>query len=394
MIASEPTCAACCAVLELRQYTLKPGRRDALIDLFERHFIESQEAVGMTVAGHFRDRDRDDRFVWIRGFADMNRRRQALEAFYDGPVWARHRDAANGTMLDSDDVLLLRPAGPGLELRLDAERESSPGSTTVLAAIHHFPGRVDRAVVLRFERDVAPVLGSLGVRLRGVFVTEDSPNTFTRLPVREGEHVLVWFGTTGDQDPARDWTERLAGLSIGDRPPSVLTLDPASRSVLGNGPASARATRHDFDFLLGRWHVHNRFLAARLCRSNDWLEFDARSAVQPLLDGFGHVDRYSAVREGRAMDAVTVRLFDPSTGEWSLYWADTVRARTFLPPMIGRFAGGSGEFFGEERVDGRLVLCRFRWSGAGTGSPRWEQAFSDDGGASWETNWVMNFARL
>src|SRR4029453_8611733 len=99
--------ADCCAVIELRQYTLQPGQRETLVDLFERHFIESQEDAGMTLVGQFRDRGRDDRFVWIRGFPNMQLRHQALERFYGGPVWAAHRTAANNTMLDTDDVLLL-----------------------------------------------------------------------------------------------------------------------------------------------------------------------------------------------------------------------------------------------------------------------------------------------
>src|SRR5438093_12190144 len=98
----------CCGVIELRQYTLKPGQREALIELFERHMLDAQEAAGMTVVGQFRDRPDEDRFVWIRGFPDMKRRQAALERFYDGPVWATHRDAANATMIDSDDVLLLK----------------------------------------------------------------------------------------------------------------------------------------------------------------------------------------------------------------------------------------------------------------------------------------------
>src|SRR4249919_313768 len=99
-------------VLELRQYTLQPGQRDVLIDLFEREFIETQEAVGMHVIGHFRDLDAPDRYVWLRGFPSMEARREALQGFYFGPVWQRHRDAANATMVDSDNVLLLRPAHP------------------------------------------------------------------------------------------------------------------------------------------------------------------------------------------------------------------------------------------------------------------------------------------
>jgi hypothetical protein len=111
-----------------------------------------------------------------------------------------------------------------------------------------------------------------------------------------------------------------------------------------------------------------------------------------LLDGFGHLDRYSTIREGKRFEGITLRLFNPETGEWSIHWADTARARTLLPPMVGRFLGDVAEFYGDEVVDGKEVSCRFRWTRA-TFSPRWEQAFSDDEGKTWETNWVMTFTR-
>jgi NIPSNAP len=95
-------------IVELRQYTLHPGKRDVLIELFDRELVESQEALGMTVLGQFRDVDDPDRFVWLRGFRDMTNRAEGLSAFYGGPVWQRHREAANATMIDSDNVLLLR----------------------------------------------------------------------------------------------------------------------------------------------------------------------------------------------------------------------------------------------------------------------------------------------
>ena len=104
-------------VVELRQYTLHPGKRDALIDVFERHLVESQEETGMNIIGQFRDLDRPDHFVWMRGFDDMEARRQALETFYNGPVWHAHRDAANATMIDSDDVLTAAPRPAGCCLR-------------------------------------------------------------------------------------------------------------------------------------------------------------------------------------------------------------------------------------------------------------------------------------
>jgi hypothetical protein len=96
-----------------------------------------------------------------------------------------------------------------------------------------------------------------------------------------------------------------------------------------------------------------------------------------LLDGLGQLDRYSAVRDGATVEGVTLRLFNPATGEWSLHWADTVRPGVLLPPMVGRFKGDVGEFFGDEMVDGRKVLCRFHWIRAKAGAPGWEQTLSE-----------------
>src|SRR5262245_33791553 len=186
----------CCAVVELRQYTLKPQQRDVLIKLFDHEFVESQEALGMTVIGQFRDRGKADRFVWLRGFADMDRRRESLAAFYDGPVWAAHRTEANNTMLDSDNVLLLKPARPELAFRLDqssvGRAAEDRGSATILAGIYELPQAADAELISLFEQDIAPKLRSDNVHVQGVFVTEAATNTFARLPVREGVHVLVW----------------------------------------------------------------------------------------------------------------------------------------------------------------------------------------------------------
>ena len=134
---------SCCPLIELRQYTLQPGQRDVLIDLFDREFVETQEATGMCLVGQFRDVERPDRFVWIRGFPDMPARATSLQAFYGGPVWAAHREAANATMIDSDDVLLLRPAtAKSAFARNDSARApvdaSERPASRIVATIFHF----------------------------------------------------------------------------------------------------------------------------------------------------------------------------------------------------------------------------------------------------------------
>lgn len=187
-----------CNVVELRQYTLRPGQRDVLIELFDRAFVEPQEAVGMAVMGQFRDLDAPDRFVWLRGFASMDSRAQGLTAFYDGPVWRRHRDAANATMIDSDNVLLLRPAWPGAGIPMGGRkrptgpvRTSLPGVLDVSVFHLHEPAS---AALLRFcQGPMTQALLRGGAEVLGWYVTENAPNNFPRLPVRQGEHVLVGF---------------------------------------------------------------------------------------------------------------------------------------------------------------------------------------------------------
>jgi hypothetical protein len=392
--AHAPAGERCCPVLELRQYTLKPGQRDTLIELFDREFVEPQEALGMTLMGQYRDRRAADRFVWLRGFADMEKRHTALEALYGGPVWAAHKAAANATMLDVSDVLLLKPARPDLAFQPRTAASPNSAPALVVAAIYQMPDPVSAGLVSRFEAQVAPVLAKNGVRLEGVFVTEPSRNTFTGLPVREGENVLVWFGTI-QQEMSPEALERFTGAAALDgRRPALLDLEPTSRSVLGSGRNAARASKHDFDFIFGSWKVHNRYLKERLRGSTEWVEWEAASRTEPLLHGYGHLDRFTAVRDGEPFEGITLRLFDPATGQWWIHWADTRYARTLIPPMVGRFIGGVGEFFGDEMSNGKKVRCRFRWTPNADGSAQWEQAFSDDGGKTWETNWIMTFTRV
>jgi hypothetical protein len=178
-----------------------------------RELVVGQEAFGMTILGQFRDLNNPDRFVWVRGFPDMAARPRALEAFYTGPVWKQHGKAANATMIDSDDVLLLRPARPE-----PPEDFMAPGH--VVAGIHHFDQPVEDGFVERFRRELAPELTTAGASILGSYVTEQSENNFPALPVREGENVFVWFAR---------FPERLRPDLPLDGDVDLLELAPASR---------------------------------------------------------------------------------------------------------------------------------------------------------------------
>lgn len=220
-------------VLEIRQYTLHPGRRDELITLFDREFIETQEAVGLHVIGQFRDLDAPDRFAWLRGFADMRSRRAGLQAFYGGPVWAAHRDAANATMIDSDDVHLLRPAWPGAALAVDRVARARPGAAALppgllLATICPLREPADAQLLQTCrERPLATA------RRQGWYVTEPARNDFPRLPVHEGRPVLVhlalYDGPAGAAQAAPVAPALQRWLSA---PPDIRRWVPTARSAL------------------------------------------------------------------------------------------------------------------------------------------------------------------
>jgi hypothetical protein len=183
-------------VVELRQYTLHPHKRDVLIDLFDREFLETQDAVGMPVLGQFRDLDDLDRFVWLRGFSSMPARHEALASFYGGPVWQAHREAANATMIDSDNVLLLRPAWTGAHFPVDPGSRAGKTASAIPAGlvdltIFHLKQPASADLLAFCRREMAQVLTKGGAGRQGWYVNETSENTFTRLPVRTGECVLV-----------------------------------------------------------------------------------------------------------------------------------------------------------------------------------------------------------
>jgi hypothetical protein len=151
--------------------------------------------------------------------------------------------------------------------------------------------------------------------------------------------------------------------------------------------------RADFDFYVGTWKIHNRRLRERLKGSTDWEEFEGISVARKVLGGLGNVDETSFERDSGRLEGMTVRLFDPASQEWRLYWSSSTQTVLDLP-MIGRFKNGRGEFFAHEPFEGRYIFSRFIWSEITATTCRWEQAFSADGGATWETNWIMESVRI
>jgi hypothetical protein len=179
-------------IVEFRRYAMQPGRRDELIELFEERFIEPQEDVGAQVLGTFTVEGDADRFVWLRGFEHMPARRAALERFYGGPVWAANREAANATMVSSDDVLLLRAVAPESGLKLPLRRLAEPA----VPAMRYLVLVSD----LRFQEQIGSYhlwlrlfLRKAGMAPIASFATLEAENDYPALPVHRNrsEHVAL-----------------------------------------------------------------------------------------------------------------------------------------------------------------------------------------------------------
>jgi len=177
----------------------------------------------------------------------------------------------------------------------------------------------------------------------------------------------------------------------------VLVALPAT-AAFATSPATGTTTmpatqprdgRHDFDFLDGRWYAHSRRLAKPLSGSDEWVEFDSVHDGVLLPSGLGVADDYRI--EGRPdFLGLALQVYEPATGQWRAYW---YRLGAMTAPLLGTFKDGVGIFEGPDVNEGKPIITRYTWSHITATSARWEQAFSTDGGKTWETNWIMDYRR-
>jgi hypothetical protein len=151
---------------------------------------------------------------------------------------------------------------------------------------------------------------------------------------------------------------------------------------------------HDFDFLVGEWRVHHRRLKERLAGSREWVEFEGTCTMRKLMNGWGNVDDNVLDMPSGSYRGVGLRSYDPKTAQWAIWWLDGRNPFGDLdPPVKGRFENGVGTFLADDTLNGKTIRVKFTWSQITPTSAHWEQAFSPDGGKTWETNWTMEFQR-
>ena len=152
--------------------------------------------------------------------------------------------------------------------------------------------------------------------------------------------------------------------------------------------------QHDFEFELGSWKIHLKKLLHPLTGSTTWVEFDGTSVTRKVWDGRAELEEFETNGAAGHIEGMTLRLYNPETHQWSLYWANSKNGVLDLPPNIGEFKNGRGEFLCQDTLDGRAILVRLVWSDITPNSAHSEQSFSDDGGRTWEVNWITDQTRV
>ena len=151
---------------------------------------------------------------------------------------------------------------------------------------------------------------------------------------------------------------------------------------------------HDFDHKVGKWIAHHKRLKERLAGNHEWVEFDGTQTCWLLMDGYANVDENVMGIPGGEYRGVTLRAYDPASGQWAIWWLDGRNPFGSLePPVKGRFVNGVGTFYADDTLRGKPIKVRFVWSDITPTSAHWEQAFSPDGGKTWETNWITDFRK-
>jgi hypothetical protein len=154
-----------------------------------------------------------------------------------------------------------------------------------------------------------------------------------------------------------------------------------------------RDGQHDFDFELGSWKIHLKRRLHPLTGSNTWIDFDGTSVTRKVWEGRSQIEEFETDGAGGHIEGLTLRLYNPQTHQWSLNWANA-KDGTLVAPQVGQFKDGRGEFYGQDTLNGKLIYIRFIWSNTDSNTPHFEQSFSDDGGKTWEVNWITDQTRV
>jgi len=170
--------------------------------------------------------------------------------------------------------------------------------------------------------------------------------------------------------------------------------DSGAPKVRSQTTTSERDGQRDFDFSLGTWKAHLKRLEHPLTGSKTWVEFDGTFVARKVWDGRANVEEVELNSPSGPIEGLTLRLYNPQSRQWSIYWANSKNGAMDTSPQIGQFKNGRGEFYGTDTLNGKLIYVRFVWTNTNTNTPHFEQSYSDDGGKTWEVNWMTDQTRI
>jgi hypothetical protein len=336
-------------------------------------FAQSPRSGGAELAARAHDWD------WLLGNWDVWHRRLKVR-LAGSTEWDEFAGKSNfwltlGGLGNIDDNILDLPGGTYRGTSIRAFDPAS-GNWSIWWLDGRYPTRIDPPVMGRFDGDGAAFIGHdtfngnpITVRFRWLDVHGSRP------------HWEQAFSTDGGATWEVNWVNFFTRTAAAPTPQPVL------------GEAGSAPGHGDWDFLVGSWAVRHRRLKRRLAGNNEWEEFDGTLVNWPILGGRGNVGDNVLHLPGGTYRGVGLRAFDPAGRQWLSWWLDGRNPATIAPPVRGGFTDGIGTFIGDDSLDGRPIRARVTWSRITRSSARWEQAFSADGGATWETNWTSDFIR-
>ena len=185
----------------------------------------------------------------------------------------------------------------------------------------------------------------------------------------------------------------LGSLAVLLQPLGTLAQDNSGASRTTSQPTAERDGQHDFDPLIGSWKYHLKRRLHPLTGSTTWIELNGTGVCYKVWDGGAQLDTFEADGSTGHIEGLTLRVYNPQSHQWRLYWANS-KIGILDPPQVGEFKNGQGEFFAQDTINGKTILIRFDWTNMTTNSPHFEQSFSDDGGKTWEVNWITDQTRI
>ncbi len=172
------------------------------------------------------------------------------------------------------------------------------------------------------------------------------------------------------------------------------TMEQVTKETTLEIKPSATSSENDFDFLQGKWKVHNRMLKTRLANSDEWIEFKAELHMKKTLNGFGNLENFYSNNNKTPFEGMAIRLFNKETRLWKIYWVDSNGMAMDEKPVTGSFENKVGKFYAKDIFNGKEIIVLYQWDATNSEHPKWSQAFSTDNGKNWEWNWKMELTKI